>query len=188
MKLMLLALLLPACAAQVDGPFYVSDRFNQAQEQQLAQAARSWEVASGGALRIDLIFGQHLEPTLAAVAGKRVIIPLSSNEWTSSDLHLDYTPRPGLTVGGDGYQAILLDLDTFGATPLNAVVMHEFGHAIGLLHVAGTRALMCGPRIGEPDVICDYTDLERFVTGQCIANWDARALHQLMPADVRLCQ
>lgn len=184
--MVLFARCLAGCAAPVGGPFYVSSKFQESEEAQITEAAEAWEVATYGAIHFDLVFGADVEPSVGSAWGRRIITPITAQEWLTTDLTIGHEVNAGYCGKGTNYQAIVVLVDS--GVPVRDVVDHELGHSLGLKHVAEPTALMFGPDAAAPGVE-RVGDADRFVTGQCLSAIDARQLKALHPdvERVRLC-
>lgn len=186
--LVLAGLLGLGCAREAGSTLFVDEAFTADEVRQIQEAADLWEVASGGRAHVDLVFGAHVSKVPTPT--RRYLVRLTLADAAASenpDVRGDNIAVTWTNHQTNAWELILVVPERLGSphvdappTTLRETVAHEFGHHLGLQHVADPRALMFNGDLGT----------DRFVAGLCLGPADVAELGarvDLAGATVREC-
>lgn len=124
------------------GVVYVDGRFSKEEEKAITDANEMWSNASEGALRFDLVFGQHVDVgdvtrTTLVRSSSRAVVPAypeaSGNvAWTQNH------------PTGAHSMLMMMDVLALHDNTFSRTVAHEMGHAHGLHHITEGALMTTG--------------------------------------------
>ena len=117
--------------------FYIDPRFNESERQSIVSAIQQWNHVLNGFVRLRASVNKE------ASEGRRNGTWLVSKVDSSHSIAQSTVGRHalGVTAGGSNGGKVYIIADRIGRRDLTAVLMHEFGHALGARH-GGDHGLM----------------------------------------------